>query len=123
MGKTQKPKPKTNKGKSGSSISSKTNSKGGAVKQLPRILVKPQSFASKEAHAELARRKIWLSKDGNTTNYENLDKVHLDNINDMLQDGRASTRKEHKDGIKQEKLRRETKAGKVLYGEKNKDKQ
>jgi hypothetical protein len=66
-------------------------------------------------HEDYAKQKIWLTEHGFEIPYKELEDEHLKNIVNLLEAGKTN-RTPHYKGIMQEKLRRETKAGKLLYG-------
>lgn len=79
-------------------------------------LLKPKFILHKdiEMHERMATRKIWMTDQGEEIPYEHLHDDHLDKILNMLET-RKTNRASHLQGIKEEKARRTTKLGKILY--------
>jgi hypothetical protein len=70
-------------------------------------------------HARNANNRIWLTKKEEPILYEDLDDLHLKNIIVGLENGYIhKNRLVHLVGLKQEKLRRSSLAGKILFGDK-----
>lgn len=66
-------------------------------------------------HEEYAARKLWMTEKGEEIPYEELEDSHLDNCIALIENTNTN-RKPHYKGLIQERLRRDSKAGKVLYG-------
>ncbi len=79
-------------------------------------LLKPKFVLHKdiEMHERMATKKVWMTKEGEEIPYSKLDDKHLDSILLMLET-KKTNRASHLQGIREEKARRTTKLGKILY--------
>lgn len=68
------------------------------------------------AEKEDAADKIWMTKTGQRIEYKDLEDDHLNKILSMYKQGKFKNRLCHLKGLKQEKLKRSTKSGAILYG-------
>lgn len=67
-------------------------------------------------HEHLAQAKVWMTEEGDKIAYKDLKDSHLDNIINMLET-KETNRWSHYEGLIEEKLRRNTELGKILYDE------
>ena len=73
-------------------------------------------FCNKEQR-KYAIDKIWITREGTFYTYAKLTDSHLKAILELFTQNRFNSRKCHLKGLQQEKLRRESIAGEVLFGD------
>jgi len=69
-------------------------------------------------HNKMASSKVWLDKQGGFHDYESLTDKHLEAILQLLEVNKMGARQVHYKGLLQEKARRSSPAGEVLFGKK-----
>lgn len=87
-----------------------------SVVDLNEVEKNIEAFCRKLAQTD-DKNKVWTTREGKTIPYEELEDSHLDAILILFEKGKFKNRKCQHKSLKQEKLKRNSKAGKILYAD------
>lgn len=88
------------------------------TKKKKKPIIRP-SFSDKFMYSEsVIRDKVWCTDGGTLIPFEELQDSHLENILNMYKQGlfKNNWRSKQEKDLKQEQLKRQSLAGKILYG-------
>lgn len=69
-----------------------------------------------EEQIKLAQKRIWVTKEEKEIPYSELEDSHLEAILNLFEQGKFGNRAAHYKPLREEQLRRQSKAGEILFG-------